>query len=104
MPGLPEWRYFPELLRQLERAPGGPPCNLCAAPTEALTGPRATLEWCPRCHVLSVRERGGSRTLGVFSAAAHAPQPSEPNVDFEKSPSEVPRIAPGRPTVIPGAG
>lgn len=95
MTQAPEWRYFPELLRNLERVARGDACDLCAKPTDVLQGPRATLSWCPRCHVLSVREgTGGLRSLGVFSVAARPAGEAAPTAADSRAPSEVPRLAP----------
>ncbi len=73
MTGPPEWRYFPELLRELARVPGGSPCRWCGTVTEAMHGPRADLEGCPRCRALVVEEKGGGRALVGFTAVAGAP-------------------------------
>ena len=94
MSGVPEWRYFPELLRRLERVPEGPSCSLCRGATEAMRGPRATLAWCPRCRLLAIAEAGGGRILGVFSAAAMEATADGAGMAAAPSPepSEVPRF------------
>lgn len=96
----PGWRYFPELLRQVERrTDASTGCPICGNAMQGLQGPRATLTWCPHCRVLEICEVGGGRAIGIFSPAVSR-KPADGDAGAEDSPaiapSEVPRLSRAR--------